>query len=61
MTERIVKRWADEVLYQYPDGQYGLLLLSGEPVGEPFRAANDEEAVGKCTSVARSEWEKKKA
>ena len=60
MAERIVREWADGLLYQYPDGQYGLLLNSGEPVGEPFHAANDKEAVEKSAMVALGEFKKRK-
>jgi hypothetical protein len=56
---RVVKKWANEVLVHEGSNRYSLSLLSGDRVGESFRADNDESAVKLAALVARGAWDKK--
>jgi len=57
--ERIVRQWADEVLYYYGGNQYELLMTDGKLIGE-IRAGSDEEALQKTALLSRKSWENRK-
>ena len=57
MENRLVRVWADYVLYHCGGKRYRLLLISGEPIGPEIVAENDETAIKLCAEVSRKEKE----
>lgn len=51
MAEHIVRTWPRCLLYHYHGNRYGMLLFSGEPIGDEIRAKNDEEAIEKGMKI----------
>lgn len=55
--ERIVKRWADNVLFHTGANKYQLARYDGQPIGDLIRAASDEEAIEECIKTTRQKWD----